>query len=330
MRQSLWTQEGLVLRDDVEPGPLEPGWVRLRVGACGICGSDLHRYKGPPRPGTSVPGHELTGSVMQASTPLPDTLYAVEPWISCGHCDFCRAGKVQHCREGRLVGVQVPGGLADFIDAPEKNLYAVDPSLSALQGSLTEPVAVCVRAVHLARLQMDSRVLVLGAGSLGLISGLLVRDTAAQTAVSFRYPHQAEAARELGLDTVPEAEVLAWARENEPDVVIETVGGSANTLEQAVAAAKPGGRIVVLGLFSIAPALDMRALVHKELQITGSKVFGMSEWGPEFGASAKLLPRYRDEIDLLQTHQFALDDIAEAFACAADKHSQAIKVTLLP
>lgn len=329
MLQSVWTETGIVLRE-VEPPPLKPGWARLKVAACGICGSDLHGYKEGRLRAGGTPGHELVGTIMQASGPLPDALYAAEPWLWCGSCEFCRTGQVQLCRNASLIGAMLPGGLAEFVDVPELHLYPADPSLSEVEASMTEPFGICTRAVHLADLRLDTRLLMLGAGSLGLICGLLARDTAERVAVSYRYPAQAEAARALGLEAVPEAEVVAWAQEFGPDAVIETVGGHANTLEQAVAACRPGGRIVVLGLFSFAPALDMRALIHKELIIRGSAFFGTSEHGPEFRAATKLLPRYKQELKVLQTHQFPLSRVAEAFATAADKNTGAIKVTILP
>jgi threonine dehydrogenase-like Zn-dependent dehydrogenase len=329
MLQTAWTDDGLQLRD-VEPPPLQPGWVRLRVQACGICGSDLHRYKGSGRPGAvSVPGHELVGTVMESEAPLPDELYAVEPWIACRACDYCLSGRSQHCRSGRLIGATVHGGLAEFIDAPAYNLHPSSHALTAQEASLCEPFAVCTRSTHLANLKRDTRVLVLGGGTLGLISGVLARDYAGRVGVTCRYPAQAEAARKLGLEVIPEADVDAWATDVGPDVVIESVGGHADTIEQAVRTARPGGRIVVLGLFSTTPQLDARALVMKELTITGSKVFGQGDHGPEFRASASTLDRYRDEIHVLQTHQFPLRDVKDAFACAADKNTGAIKVTVL-
>ena len=184
--------------------------------------------------------------------------------------------------------------------------------------------------MHIADLKMDTRVLCLGAGSLGLICGLLARDTAERVAVSYRYESQARAARALGLEAVPEDEVVEWSKTFGPDVIIETVGGHANTMEQATQAARPGGRIVVLGLFSTQPPLDMRALIHKELKIMGSAFFGTSEHGPEFRASTKLLPRYKPELAVLQTHQFPLSRVADAFATAVDKTERPIKVTILP
>jgi (R,R)-butanediol dehydrogenase / meso-butanediol dehydrogenase / diacetyl reductase len=328
--QSVWTDEGIRLRD-VEPPALAAGWVRLKVEACGICGSDLHRYRSP-RPGAAptTPGHELSGTVIQTDAPIPDELYVVEPWLTCRVCDYCLSGNSQNCRRGTLVGVHVAGGLSEFIDVPVTSLHRSDASFSPLEASLTEPFAVCTRSIHLAHLKLDSRVLVLGGGSLGLISGLLARDTAVRVAVSARYPAQKDAARSLGLEPVAEEDVTALAKDFEPDVVIETVGGSANTIEQAIQACRPGGRIVVLGLFSTMPPFDARALVQKELLITGSRVFGQGEHGPEFEAATRMLPRYRRELAVLQTHQFPLARIAEAFAVSADKNSESIKVTVLP
>jgi threonine dehydrogenase-like Zn-dependent dehydrogenase len=329
MLQSVWTDQGLAV-SDVPPPPLPAGWVRLRVAACGICGSDLHRYRAVGRrPAGGVPGHELCGTIMEAGHTLPDVLYAAAPWSTCGQCDFCQAGQSQLCRAGQLLGVHIAGGLAHFIDVPEQSIYPVDLTLTPLEASLTEPVAVCLRAVHLARLKFDSRVLVLGGGTLGLISGLLAHDIAPRVGVTTRYPHQTAAALRLGLEPVAEAELTAWAKDVEPDVVIETVGGEADTMNQAMQACRGGGRIVVLGLFSEFVPFDGRTLVQKELSITGSRVFGQSDHGPEFCAATEVLPRHRDAISVIQTHQFPLARIEDAFACAADKHTGSIKVTVL-
>jgi threonine dehydrogenase-like Zn-dependent dehydrogenase len=91
MLRSVWTEKGIVLKD-VEPEPLKDGWVRLKVGACGICGSDLHGYKdGNIRVG-GMPGHEMAGTIMESTVEgLADELYAVEPWLWCGECEFWRS-----------------------------------------------------------------------------------------------------------------------------------------------------------------------------------------------------------------------------------------------
>ena len=96
----MWTTDGLDVVDD-GPGPLQPGWVRVSVEACGICGSDLHFFDGDiPRPVGTSPGHELVGTVVDAPAGLPDVRYAVSPNVTCGGtCSFCRTGRTrQPCR----------------------------------------------------------------------------------------------------------------------------------------------------------------------------------------------------------------------------------------
>ena len=327
MRQSRWTESGLEILD-VEPPPLRDGWVRLKVAACGLCGSDVHRYHRHTAGGT--PGHEFCGAVLESPSPLGDSLYVADPWPTCGVCEYCRSGMRLHCAQARIIGVQDPGAVSEFVDVPLGNLYAVDASLTARQASMAEPFAVCVRAVHLAHIGLDSRVLVLGGGSLGLISGLLARDFARKVGVSVRYAHQRDAALQLGIEPIEESDVQAWAAGNRPDRVIETVGGTASTMDEAMQACAPSGRIVVVGLFEGTPALNLRTLVQKELVITGSKAFGYHERVPEYHAAADLLPRFKHEIAALQTHLFRLEDAGAAIACASDKTQGSIKVTITP
>jgi threonine dehydrogenase-like Zn-dependent dehydrogenase len=331
MRQSYWTDHGIALQD-VELAPLQPGYARMKVEACGICGSDLHRYRdtGGPNIGREVaPGHEFVGTLTDVNgANLPDALYGVDPWQACGACDYCLRGRSEACRHGRLVGVHVPGGFADLVDVPIRNIHAMDPSLSPVEASMNEPFAVCVRTIHLAELKLDTRVLIIGGGTLGLICGAIARDAAGRVAMTYRYPHQATAARNLGIEPVPEADTLSFAADYDPDVVIESVGGSAPTIETAMAAARVGGLIVVQGLFSKPSTIDASQFVFKELRMVGSKIYGQSFHGTEFAVATALLPRHRSTIQALQTHQFPLDRIQDAFAAAVDKSISPIKVTV--
>ncbi|HEX5368229.1 MAG TPA: alcohol dehydrogenase catalytic domain-containing protein [Dehalococcoidia bacterium] len=330
MLQSYWTDGGIGLRE-VEAGPLQSGNVRMQIAACGICGSDLHRYR---EQGSSLgrevtPGHEFVGTIINGGdSGLPDALYGVDPWTACGACDYCLRGMSEACRRGRLIGVHVPGGFAEFIDVPARNLHQQDASLSAVEAALNEPFAVCTRTVHLAGLKLDTRVLIIGGGTLGLICGALARDFAGRVAMTARYPHQADAARQIGLEPVDEADVLTFAAEFEPDVVIESVGGAAGTIEQAMAAARTGGLIIVQGLFSKPSTIDASQFVFKELRMAGSKIYGQGYHGSEFEAATRLLPRHRDTIRVLQTHRFPLARIEDAFVAATDKSQRPIKVTV--
>jgi threonine dehydrogenase-like Zn-dependent dehydrogenase len=277
-----------------------------------------------------TPGHEAAGVLVTGVPGMTDATYVVDPWIACRSCEYCLSGKSEQCAQGHAVGLDVPGALAEYIDVPASSVHPVDSAVSDLQASIAEPFGVCTRAIHLANLRLDSRVLVLGAGSLGLISGLLARDAAASVTVSTLYEYQADMARHLGLNSVPVAEANAWADEMQPDVVIEAVGGSADTIEQAIRTCRPRGRIVVIGLFTQVSRLDGRELVGKGLQISGSRLYGQSDHGSELAAAVGLLPRFREEIARLQTHQFELPSLDQAFLTAADPRLNAIKVTVLP
>ena len=158
MRRALWTTDGLEVTE-VEPGPLAEGWARLRVAACGICGSDLHWWHGSMRrPLGTAPGHELAGTVIDGPAGIPDVLYAVSPNVSCGTCQFCRVGQTHLCDRalGRGLGMGADGGLSEVLDVPVGNLAPVTSDVPAV-AALTEPLAVALRGVSLGDVGPDSR-----------------------------------------------------------------------------------------------------------------------------------------------------------------------------
>lgn len=331
MRRALWTDDGLEIAD-VDPGPLPEGRARLRVAACGICGSDLHWWHGSMRrPLGTAPGHELAGTVLDGPAGLADVLYAVSPNVWCGSCQYCRVGQTHLCDRalGRGLGMGADGGMSEILDVPVTNLAPVTTDRPAI-AALTEPLAVALRGVSLGDVGPDSRVLVLGAGTIGLGAALLARDRASEVAITARHPHQAEAAGVMGVTVLGEDEGVAWAKERGADVVIESVGGSAPTLDHAVKAARKGGTIVLLGSFTEPRPVDLSKLMMKELRLQGSFCYGSTKRGSEYAAAAALTGRFRDELGAMTTHQFGLGDVTEAFETAADKASGAIKVTVLP
>jgi 2-desacetyl-2-hydroxyethyl bacteriochlorophyllide A dehydrogenase len=331
MRRAVWTEEGLDVIE-TEPGPVEPGWARIKVEACGICGSDLHFWHGDlPRPIGTAPGHEMAGTVVDGPAGLADVRYAVSPNVACGVCAYCRGGRSNLCNRGGIpIGLGRDGGLADMVDVPIENLAPIPDGVDAVTASITEPLAVTVRGVGLAGLRPDSKVLVLGAGAIGLCAALVARDQAAAVAVTARYPHQRAAGEHIGVTVLDEEQGIAWGKEHRPDVVVESVGGSATTITDAVRVVARGGRIVVLGTFSRPMPVDLQRLMMKEVALLGSFCYGMGEREPEYTTAARLTGRWRTELDAIMTHQVALDDVTRAFDTAADKSTGAIKVTVTP
>jgi threonine dehydrogenase-like Zn-dependent dehydrogenase len=331
VRRATWTEDGLEIVE-VEPPPLTDGWVRLKVEACGICGSDLHFWHGHlPRPIGTAPGHEFVGTVIDGPAGLPDARYAVSPNVCCGRCDFCTTGRTNLCRRGGYgIGLGRDGALADFVDAPAVNLAPVPDGVDAVTASFTEPLAVSVRGVGLANLATDTTVLVLGGGMIGLCAALIARARAGLVAITARHPHQQAAAERLGVTVLREGDALPWAKEHRPDVVIESVGGAADTVDNAIRAVRRGGRVVVLGSFGAPMPVDLQTLMMKEVALLGSFCYGTGNREPEFATAARLTGRWRKELQALATHQFGLGDIADAFETASDKTTGAIKVTIVP
>jgi threonine dehydrogenase-like Zn-dependent dehydrogenase len=331
VRRAVWTEDGLAVEEH-EPGPLREGWVRLRVEACGICGSDLHFWHGHlRRPLGTTPGHEMVGLVVDGPAGLADVRYAISPNVTCGTCVNCRNGRSNLCgRAGPGLGLGVDGGLAELVDAPLENLAPIPDGVDPVTASLTEPLAVTVRGVGLGRVAPDSKVLVLGAGAIGLCAALVARDRAAEVAITARYPHQRAAAGAIGVTVLGEDEAVSWGKEHRPEVVIESVGGTASTLDDAVRVVGRGGRVVVLGTFSEPRLLDLQRLMMKEGSIVGSFCYGGGDREPEFNTAATLTGRWREELSALTTHQLPLAEVTDAFTLAGDKRSGAIKVTLTP
>lgn len=326
-------------RELPEPGQ---GEVRVRIEACGICGSDVSLFAQGFFPPDETPGHEPAGVIEAigpgAASPPRGTRVAVEPIRGCGACPTCLGGRYAICRDARLAGVHLPGGLAEFLVVPAENVYPIPAELDARIAALAEPMAVVVHALHRVAFQPRQRVLVLGAGSVGLLAAAAARRLGADDVwVSARHPHQAELARAVGATRVlSEAEATpekldGIGREAPIDVVVETVGGSADTLRAAAAAVRPGGAVSVVGVFFGRLALDPMPLLLKEVTLAWSYCYGEDPaHGADFAEAVDVVAAARDALAPLVTHTVPLAEVERAFALAADRRAGAVKVSVVP
>ncbi|GIW43555.1 MAG: alcohol dehydrogenase [Candidatus Binatia bacterium] len=332
-----------------EPGKIEvravptpepaAGEVVVRVRACGICGSDLHFYSGQFPPPPVCPGHEIAGEVARVGAGVTRVregdAVVVEPLVTCQQCSFCRSGHYQLCRQLRVLGNMVDGGFADFVRVPEYAIFPLPVRLDWAVAALAEPLAVAVHGLRIAPVQAGDCVAVLGAGTIGLLTvAAATASGASEVWVTARHPQQAEAAMKLGATRVftgtnAYADLAVAADERAPDVVVETVGGHADTLEQALPLVRRGGCVVVLGIFSSMPRLNGILLVIKEVRVVGSMTYGRTIAGADFERALDLLAKNGPVLGQIVTHRFELEDIATAFATAADKGSGSIKVSVV-
>jgi len=313
--------------------------VLVRVRACGICGSDLDWYQGHFPVPAVCPGHEIAGEIVEVEAGEPSfhlgERVAVEPLVPCGRCPACRVGDYQICPEVRVLGVALNGGFAEYVSASRQRLYKLPAGLDFAAGALAEPAAVCVHGVRLGNISPGDRVLVFGAGTIGLLSIMAARTAgAAEVAITARHAHQAEMARRLGATEVfpvtPEgnSDRARWSTKLSPDVVIETLGGQGQVLNDAIESVRPGGTVVLLGVFLAPPPINALAMLIKEVRLVGSMTYGCADRRSDFEIALQMLNDHRSAACDLVTHRFELEQIRNAFETAADKKNRSIKVVV--
>lgn len=310
------------------------GCVKIRVRRCGICGSDLHFFVGRQAPPTVCPGHEFSGEIAALGADAhgwhEGDRVAVEPLTRCGRCARCRAGNYHLCSSVGLYGIHRDGAMASEIVVPTYTLFALPKEVDFALGALTEPLAVGVHALRLAPVSKGSRVLVLGAGTIGLLCAVAARHLGADhVAISARHPQQREAASRLGVDQVVNPDAVRDSSP-QPDVVIETVGGNATTVADAVAAVGYAGSVVVVGLFETRLEFDPLTMMMKEVRMISSMVYNSTDDQADFRIALDILSARSQDLRPLITHEFPLEQAQRAFETAADKTSGALKVMLEP
>ncbi|MFM7143604.1 MAG: zinc-binding dehydrogenase [Alphaproteobacteria bacterium] len=327
-------------RIDVEEVPIpEPGEgeVLLRVERCGICGSDLHWWHGGiPVPGV-CPGHEIAATVAGTGRGVVGVKagdrVTVEGIRTCGRCEYCRSSDYELCRGLGMIGMTIPGGFADYLVTTERHLFPVPAGVDDETAQLAEPLAVSIHAARLAGLSLGQRVLVLGAGTIGLTAVVAARrGGAGEILVTARRPHQREAALALGATRVfdpTDGELASYCFDHPVDVVLETVGDANSSLNDAISCVRPGGSVAVLGVFTQAPLLNALFLMMKEVRLVGSMCYGRRDGRADFELALDVLASEGEKLrSTMITHRFPLDRIADGFAAANDKSSGSIKVSI--
>ena len=333
-----------------EPGP---GEVLVRVRSAGICGSDLHGYRGVSpwrqqregRPREELQsGHELAGEVAAVGPGVQGLSIGqrvgIEPehLIGCGECAYCRRGDTHICqtrgqRHGQRHGSH---GFSEYDVCKATNVHPLPDNVSTDAAAILDCYACGVHALRCAPITPFSNVVIIGTGAIGMTLGQVARASGAPRVVMVgTRPEPLAIAREAGAADEVVANSVADPVEAVrdltagvgADVVFETVGGNAPTLDQAIQMARPGGTVCILGIFTNQPALDTRTAYRKELTITWSNSYSTWNGISEYQIALDMLASGRVRAERIITHHYPLDRIAEAFAAAADKRSSsAIKV----
>ncbi|MCE2484866.1 MAG: alcohol dehydrogenase catalytic domain-containing protein [Desulfurellaceae bacterium] len=373
----------LRLTDVPVPDLPDDNWVVVKSKIAGICGSDLGFLRWKSMPSAEpyfqlpiIPGHELFGEVeavgRRVSTLRPGQRVSIDPSLGCRErgfrkqCPQCKDGNpgiCEHLAEGRLkpgilIGTcpDTGGGWGEYFVAHRRRLFPVPDTIGDDEASLLEPFSVCLRAVLNNPPRKRERVVVIGAGTIGLmtIAALRAVEPSCRVACVAKYPFQAELAGALGADDVIDArhdDVMERVGALADTKVYKLSGGgailaggvrlvydtvtSSLTLNQALRMVRGKGSLIVLGLAALPEGVDWTPVWMKEVSIVGSLTYGAEVFqgkrADTFARAIELVARRRADLTPIQPHKYPLSQYRQALGQAARKKSSgAVKISFVP
>jgi (R,R)-butanediol dehydrogenase/meso-butanediol dehydrogenase/diacetyl reductase len=307
MRGVVWNGEDAEVVDTMPPRRPENS-VRVDVHYVGLCGTDLHILHGShPRavPGLLM-GHEFVGR-LSLDNPMSGwrdgQAVFVNPLVEDGTCPTCAEGLVHLCPSLSIIGVDAPGALTASVHVPVSKLVALPDRVDLLHAAIIEPLSTAVRAVRRSGLSRGDRVHIVGFGPIGNLVAQLVRHAgAAHVSVAELSAERSKAARGSGFPVVP-------APATPVDLIFDCVGHP-SVAEKVTTWAKPGGTIVVVGMYAGMAQLNLLDITMRELSIIGSKAYTPLD----VDEAVALLAQGVIDLDHLVSSVISLDDVPQAFA----------------
>ncbi len=338
------TPGGVELREMPEP-TLANGEVLVEVSAAGVCGSDLEAFFHGKHASLYLPmtlGHEFSGMIRALGPGVDENQFQIGDAVTsetayyiCGKCALCRSGNYNLCRTRRGFGFGESGGFAPRVHVPIRCLHRIPKSVPLDFAAMTEPFCVAYHALIVnspGAFQRDDAVVILGSGPIGLCAAQVAKAHGARVVVSgiAGDERRLQSARESGVDAVrgDTEELRDWVKHNTDGegapFVVDAVGGTPATFQQALDLVRPNGFITKIGWFKAPLNFAPDALLAKAITFRGSFSHNWPTWERvlQLFATGELNPAP------LITHRFPLDQWREAFDVAGRR--EGVKVLLVP
>jgi len=314
--------------------------VLIRTKACGICGSDIHAYRGkhpfvhPP----IVLGHEFSGVICRIGSNVKNIQKAdkvvAQPNVECGECYNCLHGRPNICLNLKVIGcVGHNGAFADYVSVPEDKVIKLPKRISYDEAALIEPAAVAVHAVKKTEQKIGDRTVILGAGVIGLLVLQVAKVNGAKEVImSDLLDYRLKKARDLGADWTINSEkedLVSLIQENYGkegiDLVYDCVG-TEETVSQAIQIARKGTKILIVGVPSKNIGVNLADVQDRELELLGSLMYVRED----FITAIELIHRGKIKVAPLITHRLKLTEIGKAFQKILNIEEKVLKVLINP
>jgi L-iditol 2-dehydrogenase len=328
---------------ETPPPELKPGWVLIKVEACGICGSDVHGMDGSTgrRQPPVIMGHEASGIIHEISPEVHGwkmgDRVTFDSTISCGECYYCKRGDINLCDNRRVLGVSCNeyrqnGAFAEYVAVPAHILYAIPENISFEQAAMIEAVSVAVHAVAISQVKSDDTAVVIGCGMIGLLCIQALKSAGCKKVVALDLiAAKLDVAAELGADLVLQSndpalasKILSETENRGADLVLEVVGIE-STVNLAVDCARKGGTVTLVGNLSSEVRFPLQKVVTRQLKVQGSCASA-----GEYPLCLELISAGKIKVDTLISKVAPLEEGNEWFHRLYNKEAGLMKVILKP
>jgi L-iditol 2-dehydrogenase len=346
MQAAVIKSKGVIQVEQVPIPKPQSGEVLLKVERAALCGTDQRVLRGEKAVAVPIIGHEIAGTVVEVGTGVTSRYlqhrYAVQTVVGCGTCLACQRQQQNQCEAGfKAIGYAWNGGFAEYMIVPrpaveQHCLISLPDTFTMEQGALLEPISCCVNGLRYLPLEAMSRVVVLGAGIIGLLNALVAKARGAKEVIVMnRSPQRLDLIRQLGFPVdhtvdLSQHDALDWMKQHTGGKGVEGVIVSASVKSYAslgVQLLAIGGHLSLFaGVNKEDPweMIDLNLIHYRELHIHGAN----SSVQRDYLEAIRLLEDGSIDALKLITHRFPLSRFSEAFAAQTDPTSQALKIMI--
>lgn len=333
MRAAIYKGAESIEVEDVELPILSEGEALIKVHYAGICGSDIFIYSGkhPRALPPLITGHEFSGEIVEINSfheegfKIGDKV-VVRPTYYCGNCYPCKEGFKHVCQNLKLIGIDTHGGFAEFVKVPLDQIYKIPNQLDLKTAALVEPLAVAVHSVRNSKLKVGDTVTILGAGTIGILTGIIAKLSGAGAVyITDINEFRLKKAKSVGLSgiNIMEIDPVEYVRNATDgrlsDITFDAAGVS-GTAEIMTSITRIKGQIVVVGVFKKSPIVDLLSVNFKEQELVGSRVYT----DRDFNIALGILSENRKIGDII-TDTISLNEIKKGFE-TVQARGNAIKI----